>query len=630
MANGQYVATITIAMSFTSQHIRPYAVRAAVYGLFIVLSVVFTMATALSVADFLKILFEPDVQGSIPAVTSGNLISQLLQGLYGWLIGFGTMKALLYFSLLVFGLYTLKNVFTYLAAVESSIIRVRVVRDIRNQLFGKAMRLPLSYYGANRKGDVLARFSNDMTEYDENVLASLQTLVMSVIGLLLYLAMLFYIDVRLTAVVLCMLPLVGIVISGISRKLKQKSMDIQEKNSFLMSLIEETMSGLKVIKAYTAIDFSNDRFQRFNADYNRRRVRMFRRIYLASPVSDFLGNVIVIAILLFGSWLVFGNDSALTPELFVSYIMLFVLMIPPVKELTTAISQMKKGRACADRIAEFLEEKEQLGGTEGQQSVSATKQFLTSSIVFDHVSFCYKEGVPVLNDICFCIPRGKTVALVGSSGSGKSTIADILARFYEPTSGQVLIDGNPVTKIDLQEYRRHIGIVDQDTILFNDSVAGNIAFGSDRKVMGMQEEVEKAAHVANAHEFIEQMPEGYQTNIGDGGSRLSGGQRQRISIARAVFGNPDILILDEATSALDTEAEHQVQQALNNVMRGRTTLVIAHRLSTTVNADEILVVEHGQIVERGTHEDLLNMHGRYSQLVEMQSLHDSSSVEEGR
>ena len=624
MANRPCADAIIVAMSFTRQHIKPYAVRAVVYGLLVVLSVVFTMATALSVADFLKILFEPEGMETLPTVASGNLISQLLQGLYGWLIGFGTMKALLYFSLLVFALYTLKNVFTYLAAVESSIIRVRVVKDIRHQLFSKAMRLPLSYYGANRKGDILARFSNDTTEYDENVLASLQTLVMSVIGLLLYLAMLFYIDLRLTAVVLCMLPLVGVVISGISRKLKHKSKDIQERNSFLMSLIEETMSGLKVIKAYTAIDFSNDRFQKYNAEYNRRRVRMFRRIYLASPVSDFLGNVIVIAILLFGSWLVFGNDSALTPELFVSYIMLFVLMIPPAKELTTAVSQMKKGRACADRIAEFLEEKEQVATT--QQKGAASQQFLTSAIVFDHVSFCYKEGVPVLSDICFSIPRGKTVALVGSSGSGKSTIADLLARFYEPTSGRILIDGIPISEMELQEYRRHIGIVDQDTILFNDSVAGNIAFGSDGADADSQEEVMKAARVANAQKFIEQMPEGYQTNIGEGGSRLSGGQRQRLSIARAVFGNPDILILDEATSALDTEAERQVQQALNNVMRGRTTLVIAHRLSTTVDADEILVVEHGQIVERGTHQELLRQQGRYSQLVEMQSLHDGSNA----
>lgn len=611
---------------FTSRHIKPYSFRAAVYGVCVILSVVFTMATALSVADFLKILFEPADGSAAAAIpTTGNLISQALSGLYVWLNQFGTMKALLYFSLIVFGLYSFKNIFTYCAAVESSIIRVNIVKDIRNELFAKSMRLPLSYYGATRKGDILARFSNDTTEYDENVLGSLQTLITSLIGMVLYLCMLFYLNTKLTIMVLCMLPIVGFVISRISRKLKHKSKDIQERNSFLMSLIEETMSGLKVIKAYTAIDFSNDRFQRYNAEYNRLRVKMFRRIYLASPVSDTMGNCIVIAILLFGSYLVFNNDAGLTAELFISYIMMFVLMIPPAKDLTTAISQMKKGRACAERIGEYLDEDEK---PEPQPVAEYNKdEFLQHEIEFRNVSFEYKEGIPVLDNISFTIPRGKTVALVGSSGSGKSTIADLLARFYQPTKGEILIDGTPISLIDISSYRKHIGIVDQETMLFNDSVAGNITFGSDGEKAKDPEAIKTAATIANAHEFIKNLPEGYDTNIGDGGGRLSGGQRQRLSIARAIFSNPEILIMDEATSALDTESEHQVQEALNNVMKGRTSLVVAHRLSTIAHADEILVIEQGHIVERGTHQQLIDQKGRYSQLVELQKLQGSNVKE---
>ncbi|MCQ2299291.1 MAG: ABC transporter ATP-binding protein/permease [Bacteroidales bacterium] len=614
---------------FTPRHIKPYSFRAAVYGICVILSVVFTMATALSVADFLKILFDPAAESATAAIpTSGNLISQALSGLYVWLIQFGTMKALLYFSLIVFGLYSFKNIFTYCAAVESSIIRVNIVKDIRNELFSKSMRLPLSYYGSTRKGDILARFSNDTTEYDENVLGSLQTLITSLIGIVLYLCMLFYLNTKLTIMVLCMLPIVAFVISSISRKLKHKSKDIQERNSFLMSIIEETMTGLKVIKAYTAIDFSNDRFRRYNAEYNRLRVKMFRRIYLASPVSDTLGNCIVIAILLFGSYLVFNNDAGLTAELFISYIMMFVLMIPPAKDLTTAISQMKKGRACADRIGEYLDIDEK---TEPRPiAAHMDGEFLQHEIEFRNVSFEYKEGIPVLDNISFTIPRGKTVALVGSSGSGKSTIADLLARFYQPTKGEILIDGTPISMIDIADYRRHIGIVDQETTLFNDTVAGNIAFGVDGDNAKDNEAITTAATIANAHDFVKNLPNGYDTNIGDGGGRLSGGQRQRLSIARAIFSNPEILILDEATSALDTESEHQVQEALNNVMQGRTTLVVAHRLSTIAHADEILVIEKGRIVEHGTHQQLTEKKGRYSQLLELQKLQGSNPTNDSR
>lgn len=596
-------------MNFTRRHIRPYTLRCVVYGAFMILSVAFTMATALSVADFLKILFgEGDMGMGVP---SGNLISQALQGLYVWLIGFGTRKALLYFSLLVFMLYGLKNVFTYLANVEISIIRSFVVRDVRNALFRKAMLLPMPYFHKNRQGDMLSRFSNDMVEYDENILGSLQMLATAVISIVLYLAMLLYINAKLTLVVLAALPIVAFVISGISRSLKKKSKDVQERQSFLMSLIQETIEGLKVIKAYTAIEFSNERFRQYNAEYNRRRTRMFRRIYLASPVSDTMGNIIVILVLLFGAHLVFNHDAGLTPELFISFIMMFVLIIPPAKELATAVSQMKKGRACADRLEEFLNEKTEDGSVPNNDSIT-----INSGFEFKNVCFSYQEGIPVLDNISFSIPKGKIVALVGSSGSGKSTIADLLTRYYAPTSGEILLDDKRIDSINLYAYRRLLGIVNQDTLLFNDSVSRNIAFMEEPDMR----RVEAAAKIANAHDFISNLEQGYDTNIGDGGSLLSGGQRQRISIARALYNDPQFLILDEATSALDTESEHLVQQALNSAIQGRTTLVIAHRLSTIMNADKILVLEKGSIIESGTHQELMNLGGRYSQLVKLQEL----------
>ncbi len=598
-------------MSFTLRNLKPYSARWALYTLLVLLSVVFTMSTALSVADFLKILFGEN-ETSMPSI---NLVAQALEELYAWLITFGRKEALILFSVIIFVLYSLKNIFGYLAAVQIAVIRTRVVRDLRNKLFGKAMRLPLGYYDRARKGDVMARFSSDMVEYEESVLGSLQSLLSSIISMVLFMAMLVYLNVKLTLFVLLMLPLVALVVAGLARRLKRTSQVVQEMNSRLISLTDETMGGLKVIKAYNAIDFSNRRFRKYNRDYTRRRNAMYRRIDAASPVSEFLSSIIVIGILLFGSWLVMNGDNGLTSELFISYVMLFVLMIPPAKDLTTALSRMRKGRACADRIEAFLNEEEESWKTISSEQPKAKQS--ENAVELRHVNFSYNEGVQVLNDINISVPRGTTLALVGSSGSGKSTIADLICRFYECHDGEIMLDGQHINDMPLAVLRSRIGVVAQDTLLFNDTVAANIAFGRPRAT---RDEIEQAARAAQAHDFISAMPEGYDTNIGEGGGMLSGGQRQRISIARALLRNPELLILDEATSALDTESERLLQTTLGEVLKGRTAIVIAHRLSTVANANCIVVLDHGTIVERGTHEELMALGGRYKQMVLLQSL----------
>ena len=596
---------------FTFNQFKPHSGRMLFFLVFEIFAVMFTMATVLSLADFLKILFEPE--GASMETNSGTYnLTYWLQQFYLWLISYGKTKSIVMFSSILFVLYACKNIFSYCGEVQISIVRSRIVQNIRNLLFAKTMRLSMSYFGRTRNGDVLSRFSNDVIEYEENILKATRQLIIAVINVVLYFAMLLYINFKLTIFVLCLFPIMALVISSITRHLRRNSTTLQQKTSYLMSLIEETISGLRIIKAYTAIEFSNNRFRGYNESYTRLRNKVYRRIDLASPVSDFIGNCIVMGILLFGAYLVFNNDSGLSPELFITYIMLFVLLINPVKDISNSISSMKKGRACTDRLVDYLDIKETIEDSKTPLNFIGLREVIR----YNHVDFSYNGTDKVLSDIVLEIPKGSTVALVGPSGSGKSTMVDLLSRFYNTTEGDILLDGIPIQNYSIYDVRKSIGVVSQETFLFNDTVFNNIAFGVSSP---SKEEVEKAAKIANAHDFIMQMPQGYQTVIGDRGDLLSGGQRQRLSIARAVLCNPDIVILDEATSALDTENERLVQTAMNRVLEGRTAIVIAHRLSTIVNADKIVVLDGGRIVEQGTHKELFaNANGLYHKLCTMQ------------
>jgi len=601
-------------VAFTVRQIKPYSAKVAVYGLFVVLSTLFMMATALSVSDFLKLLFESETP--VPT-NSGNLISQALETLYQWMIAQGKSAALWLFAALLIVLFLFKNFFGYLSSVIAGMIRNLVTRDIRNKLFAKAMRLSVGYYTRKKEGDILSRFGNDIVEYDENVLTSIHTLASSVVTLVLYLLMLFYIDARLTVVVLLSMPIISVVISSLSRRLKRKSKTVQDQGGTLLSLTEEAIRGLRVIKAFNAIDFSNSRYQTLNRDYTRRRTAMLRRIHAASPVSEFLGSVVVVAVLLFGTVLVIRGGSMLTAELFVSYLMLFVLMLPPAKSLATSIAQIKRGRGCVTRMLDFLED----GSVEVNDG---DKRAIThiGNINFEAVSMRYSESTGqesnektttlALNEIDLQIEEGKTTAIVGASGSGKSTIANLLLRFYVPTQGRITVDGVDIQDYSLASWRRRVGVVSQEPQLFNDTIANNIAYGMPGAT---RRQIEEAARIADAHGFISAMPDGYDSYVGDGGSTLSGGQRQRICIARAVLRNPDLLIFDEATSALDSESELQVQHSIDTLLEGRTAVIIAHRLSTIRSADQIVVIDKGKVEERGTHEELLAQKGIYYRMV---------------
>lgn len=519
------------------------------------------------------------------------------------------------FALVVLGVFLIVATFLKVAAMYMAFftmipIRTGVVRDIRNQINRKITQLPLGFFSEERKGDIIARVSGDVNEIEASIMSSLDMLFKNPILIIIYLVGMIAISWQLTLFVLILLPLAGYVMGQVGKKLKRKSLEGQQQWGLLMSQIEETLGGLRIVKAFNAEKKIQARFERSNEVFRDMTNRIYRRQQMAHPMSEFLGTVTIAIVLWYGGTLILGDHSPIDAPTFIYYLVIFYSIINPAKDLSKSVYAIQKGLASIERVDKILKAETNIHDPEHPKPIA-----LNDRISYENVWFKYQNEW-VLKGINLEIPKGKTIALVGQSGSGKSTLVDLLPRFYDVNEGRIAIDGLDIREARLCDLRGLMGNVNQEAILFNDTFFNNIAFGVEGATL---EQVREAAKVANAHEFIMASEHGYDTNIGDRGGKLSGGQRQRISIARAILKNPAILILDEATSALDTESERLVQEALENLMRNRTTIVIAHRLSTIRTADEICVMHEGEIVERGKHEALLAMDGYYKRLCDMQS-----------
>lgn len=492
-------------------------------------------------------------------------------------------------------------------------LRTGIIRDIRVDIYKKILSLPLSFFSEERKGDILARVSTDVNEIDASISSSLDMIIKNPIFIIVYIGTLFGMSWQLTLFTLLVVPLLAGAIGRIGKKLKAKSLYAQSKWSDGISQIEETLGGLRIIKAFIAEAKMEDRFRKVNNEYRNAALRVAIRQSAAHPVSEFLGTCMIVLVLWFGGYLIFSGKSDIEASDFIYYLVILYSVLQPIKDLSKAGYSIQKGMASMERINKILNAENDIKETDRPLTIETLNQ----GISIDNISFAYTEGREVLRNISIDIKKGQTIALVGQSGSGKSTLVDLIPRYHDVTAGAIRIDGQDIRQLSIKSLRSLIGNVNQEAILFNDTVFNNIAFGVENAT---QQQVEAAARIANAHDFIMDMEHGYQTNVGDRGGRLSGGQRQRISIARAILKNPPILILDEATSALDTESERLVQDALEKLMQSRTTIAIAHRLSTIKNADEIFVLHEGRIVERGTHDSLLAMNGYYKKLNDMQAL----------
>ena len=523
----------------------------------------------------------------------------------------GKEKTLIYIGIFLIVMVFLKVAFTYLASCMMVPLRNGVVRDIRNRIYKKILVLPLGFFSEERKGDIIARMTGDVQEIDNSIMNSLEMMFKDPITIIISLLVMISMSWSLTLFVFILLPVVGYLIGKVGKSLKKPSMRGQNKMGELLSTIEESLTGLRIIKAFNAEEKVKDHFAKQNTEYYHLMNSLMWRRYLAHPMSEFLGTSVIVFVLWYGGSLVLSNQSPLSAEVFITYLAFFYTIINPAKSFTTALYSVQKGLASMERIDKIMMAETNIYD---KNDAIPVKKFATR-IEYRNVTFRYQED-DVLKNINLSIPIGKTVALVGQSGSGKSTFVDLLPRFWDVTNGQILIDDIDIRDYKIADLRGLMGNVNQDPILFNDTFFDNISFG---EIDATEEQVVAAAKVANAHDFIVASPEGYQTNIGDRGGKLSGGQRQRVSIARAVLKNPPILILDEATSALDTESEKLVQEALENLMKNRTSIVIAHRLSTIKNADLICVFHEGEIVERGTHDQLIAIDGIYKKLHAMQN-----------
>ena len=594
------------------------------YKRYLVLTVVFNILSAVlnifsfaAIIPILQIIFKTEKAVAVTRLMPWDwdnmkeVASNNMNYYVNWLIGdIGPTTTLLVLGLFLAVMTFLKTGAYFFSSATVIPIRTGIVRDIRNQLYQKITSLPLGFFSEERKGDIIARMSGDVQEIENSIMSSLDMLFKNPILIIAYFATLLFISWQLTLFTLLFVPIMGWIMGKVGRKLKRKSKEAQALWSDTMSQVEETLGGLRIIKAFCAEEKMNRRFDKINSGYRNQILRVNTRQQMAHPMSEFLGTVMIIIVLWFGGILVL-NQQVLSGPTFIYYLVILYSIINPLKDFSKAGYNIPKGLASMERVDKILLAENDIKEKETPEHISS----FNHTIEFRHVSFRYGEQW-VLRDINLTIEKGKTVALVGQSGGGKSTLVDLIPRYYDVQEGEVLIDGINVKDLDIHDLRQLIGNVNQEAILFNDTFFNNISFGVDNAT---PEQVEEAARIANADEFIKASENGYNTNIGDRGGRLSGGQRQRVSIARAILKNPPILILDEATSALDTESERLVQDALERLMKTRTTVAIAHRLSTIKNADEICVLHEGHIVERGTHEELINRDGYYKKLHDMQS-----------
>lgn len=621
MAKWQNNAPITYYMKEFFQILRrfvpPYKKYLTLTVVFNILSAILNIFSFAAIIPILQIIFKTEKAvaathlmewdwNNLKEVASNNMNYYI-----NWLTGdIGPATTLLVLGLFLATMTFLKTAAYFFSSATVIPIRTGIVRDIRNQLYQKITSLPLGFFSEERKGDIIARMSGDVQEIESSIMSSLDMLFKNPVLIIAYFATLLVISWQLTLFTILFVPIMGWIMGKVGRKLKRKSKEAQSLWSDTMSQVEETLGGLRIIKAFCAEEKMNKRFDKINSDYRNQILRVNTRQQMAHPMSEFLGTVMIIIVLWFGGILVL-NQQVLSGPTFIYYLVILYSIINPLKDFSKAGYNIPKGLASMERVDKILLAESDIKEKENPEHISS----FDHTIEFRHVSFRYGEQW-VLKDINLTIEKGKTIALVGQSGGGKSTMVDLIPRYYDVQEGEVLIDGINVKDLDIHDLRQLIGNVNQEAILFNDSFFNNISFGVDNAT---KEQVEEAAKIANAHEFIMASENGYDTNIGDRGGRLSGGQRQRVSIARAILKNPPILILDEATSALDTESERLVQDALERLMKTRTTVAIAHRLSTIKNADEICVLHEGQIVERGTHEELISKDGYYKKLHDMQS-----------
>lgn len=592
-------------------YLKNYKGKIALYFLCIIFSIVFSIISFGMLAPFFDLIFKGDSSSLTKSIDNPAMESlrNLMLNQAGKLT---TVGALALICVIIIISIFLKNIFLYLSFYILNPLKNSIVNTLRSDMYNKILQLPIGYFTEQRKGDLISRSTNDVSEVESSLVGALEGWIRDPLTILINFAVLFYISPQLTLAILVCIPVIGFILGRISRALKKQSSEAAIKQGESLSIMDETLNGLRVIKAFNIESLLKSKFEKTNNDLLVAKNKISRRRDLASPVSEFLGVLVFVGILWFGGQLVLSQKIPLAPSTFLAYLALFYNIINPVKALSTSFSNMQKGSAAILRIEEVLT-------TPVNVDNNPTGKKLTSfndSIEFRHVSFAYGEAV-ILDNINLIVKKGKTIALVGSSGAGKSTLADLVPRFHDVTGGEVLIDGTNIKHYSLHSVRNLMSIVTQEPILFNDTITNNIALGNQDAT---EEELMMAAKIANAHDFIIKKEGGYQSNIGDRGSKLSGGEKQRLTIARAVLKNPPILILDEATSSLDTESERLVQDAINNMMQNRTSIVIAHRLSTIRHADEIIVLQKGKIVERGNHEELLAQNGFYRKLVEMQEV----------